>query len=294
MTEPLVHLNGRMVPAHEARVPVYDQGLLYGYGLFETMRAYEGRVFRMSEHLDRLGKSAQELGLPVGGRLDELAHAVDETIAANGLTDARIRLTVTGGESVSGPVVPTPGEPTVLVTASAMPSAEDRSREFERGWCAVVASRTRHSRSVTAAHKTTSYLQNLVARAEASDVGADEALILNERGCLTEGAMTNVFVVRGGVLLTPATVFGLLPGITRNAVVELAEARVTVAHGMVPLGLAEQAEEIFVTNSLIEIMPVTELGGRAIGDGSPGEVTRALAQDYRRLVAEELGLNGKV
>ena len=290
MTEPLVHLDGRIVPAREGRVSVYDQGLLYGYGLFETMRAYEGRVFRMSEHLERLAKSAQDLGLPVDGRVDDLARAVDETIAANGLADARIRLTVTGGESISGPALPAPGEPTVLVTASAVPPPEDRSRDFERGWRAVVASRTRHSRSVTAAHKTTSYLQNLVARAEASDVGADEALILNERGCLTEGAMTNVFVVKGGVLLTPATAFGLLPGITRNAVVDLAEARTAVAHGLVPLGLAEQADEIFVTNSVIEIMPVTELAGRMIGDGSPGEVTRALAQDYRRLVAEELCL----
>ena len=290
MAEPVVYLNGRIVPANEARVSVYDQGLLYGYGLFETMRSYEGRVFRMSEHLDRLAKSAQALGLPIDGSLDELTRAVDETLAANGLADARLRLTVTGGESISGPVLPALGEPTVLVTASAVPPPEDRSSDFERGWRAVVASRTRHSRSVTAAHKTTSYLQNLVARAEASDVGADEALILNERGCLTEGATTNVFVVKGGVVLTPATAFGLLPGITRNAVVDLAEARAAVAHGLVPLGLAEQADEIFVTNSVIEIMPVTELAGRAIGGGSPGEVTRTLARDYRRLVAEELGL----
>ena len=292
MAEALVSLNGRIIPASEARVSVYDQGLLYGYGLFETMRAYEGRVFRASEHLERLTDSAEDLGLPLDGRLDDLARAVDETVAANGLADARIRLTVTGGESTSGPALPASGDPTVLVTANPLPPAEVRDRDYERGWRVVTASRPRQSRSVTAAHKTLSYLENLVARAEAADAGADEALILNERGCLSEGAMTNIFVVKGGVLLTPATDFGLLPGITRGAVVALAEPRVTVAQGLIPIALAQQADEIFVTNSVIEIMPVTELAGRAIGGGSPGEVTRALTQDYRHLVAEELGLDG--
>ncbi len=290
MTESFVYLNGRIVPAREARVSVYDQGLLYGYGLFETMRAYQGGVFRASEHLDRLARSARDLGLPLDGRLGELARAVNETLAANRLSDARIRLTVTAGESASGPVLPARGEPTILVTASALPPAEARDRDYERGWRAVAASRARYNRSVTVAHKTLSYLENLVARAEAADGGADEALILNERGCLTEGAMTNVFVVKGGVLLTPATDCGLLPGITRSAVVALADPRMTVAQGWIPLALAQQADELFVTNSVIEIMPVTELAGRPIGGGSPGEVTRALTQDYRRLVAEELGL----
>lgn len=293
MTDPLVYLNGRIVPAREASVSVYDQGLLYGYGLFETMRAYEGRVFRASEHLERLADSAHDLELPLGDRLGDLARAVDDTVAANGLADARIRLTVTAGESRYGPALPAPGEPTVLVTASALPPAESRDRDYERGWRAVTASRPRQSSSVTAANKTLSYLENLVARAEAVSAGADEALILNERGCLTEGAMTNVFMVKGGVLLTPAPDCGLLPGITRSAVVALAEPRATVAQGLMPLALAKQADEIFVTNSVIEVMPVTELAGRPIGGGSPGEVTRALTQEYRRLVASELGLTSE-
>ena len=290
MTESLVYLNGRIVPAREARVSVYDQGLLYGYGLFETMRAYGGRVFRASEHLERLADSARDLDLPLGGRLDELANAVDETVAANRLADARIRLTVTAGDSASGPALPASSDPTVLVTASPLPPADSRDRDYERGWRVVAASRARQSRSVTAAHKTLSYLENLVARAEAAGEGADEALILNERGCLSEGAMANVFVVKDGRLLTPATDCGLLEGVTRRAVINLAETRMTVAEEWIPLDHALEADEIFVTNSVIEIMPVTEIGGRVIGGGAPGEVTRAVTRDYRRLVAEELGL----
>ena len=236
MTESFVYLNGRIVPAREARVSVYDQGLLYGYGLFETMRAYQGRVFRAAEHLDRPGPAPHAtLDLPLDGRLGELARAVNETLAANRLSDARVRLTVTAGDSASGPALPARGEPTVLVTASALPPAEARDREYERGWggrrgLAGALQPLRYGRP----QDRRAIVENLVARAEAVRAGADEALILNERGCLTEGAMTNVFVVKGGVLLTPATDCGLLPGITRSAVVALADPRMTVVQGWLP------------------------------------------------------------
>ena len=288
MTDAFVYLNGSIVPAPEARVSVYDQGLLYGYGVFETMRAYQGRVFRQADHLARLVHGAEQIGLFLGGRVGELDRAVNETLVANGLSDARIRLTATAGESTTGPTLPARGEPTILVTAISLSSSEES--EYERGWRVVVATRTRHSQSVTASSKTTSYLENLVARAEAVHAGADEALIMNERSCLSEGSMTNVFMVKGRRLLTPGPDSGLLRGITRQAIITLAEPLLAVSQEWISLDEAVEADEVFVTNSAIEVMPVTTLAGRAIGDGTPGEVTRDLTRRYQRLVVRELGL----
>lgn len=288
MTDAVVYLNGNLVPAAKARVSVQDQGLLYGYGVFETMRAYQGRVFRKEDHLARLVQSAKQIGIFVEGRLGELDAAVSDTLRANGLNEARIRLTVTGGESLEGPTLPAPGKPNVLVTARGVQKIDDGA--FECGWKAVIATRLRHSQSIAASNKTTSYLENLVARAEASKGGADEALILNERRCLTEGAVTNVFVVQGNRLRTPAPECGLLRGITRQAIIMLTEPLKLVTQDWIPIEEAMEADEIFVTNSLIEVMPVTSLAGRRIADGTPGAMTRDLSRRYREMVARELGL----
>jgi len=289
VSDAVVYLNGDLVPSADARVSVHDQGLLYGYGVFETMRAYQGRVFRKEDHLARLVRSAKQIGIFVDERLSEFDTALGETLRANGLDEARIRMTVTGGESLEGPTLTSSGKPNVLVTARGVQEIDDGA--FERGWKAVIATRSRHSQSIGASNKTTSYLENLVARAEALSGGADEALILNERECLTEGAMTNVFVVQGNRLCTPAPECGLLRGITRQAIIRLAEPLHLLTQDWIPIEEAMKADEIFATNSMIEVMPITSLAGRRIADGTPGEMTRDLSRRYRALVARELGLN---
>ncbi len=286
---PIVALNGQLVPAGQARVSIFDHGLLYGHGLFETMRAYGGRVFRLEEHLGRLVRGAEVIGIPLGGQRPALERSVQGVLHANGLTEARLRITVTAGEGPGLPVYPAPGSPAVFVTAAPVqPVSKER---FEHGLHAVVWGRARSSMSAIVAVKTTDLLENLMARADARQRGADEAIILNERHFIAECSLSNVFFVSRGRLLTPAAECGLLQGITRDVVIQLAAERgLPLDQAWISVDDAKASDEAFVTNSVIELMPLVAIEGRPVGDGRPGPVTRALAKAYRDLVARELGL----
>ena len=285
MTE-LVYLNGSLVARDDARIAVLDYGFLYGFGLFETMRAYGGHVFRLDRHLDRLLRSAERLGIVVEG--EALERAVTETIRANGLSDARIRLTVSIGE---GRVVPDPitcGEPTVLVVAgNYQPFSEE---VYQKGFNAVIPSIHRNSQSPLSGMKTLNFLESMLARQEARTAGADEVLLLNEKGLLTEASMSNVFLVGNGSLKTPGLESGVLPGVTREVVLELVgglgmdvvECDITMADLM-------GAEEVFLTNSVMELMPLTGVEGKPVGSGKPGPVTQKLMTGYREMVRQEVG-----
>ena len=285
MTE-LVYLNGSLVARDDARIAVLDYGFLYGFGLFETMRAYGGHVFRLDRHLDRLLRSAERLGIVVEG--EALERAVTETIRANGLSDARIRLTVSIGE---GRVVPDPttcGEPIVLgVAGNYQPFSEE---VYQKGFSAVISSIHRNSQSPLSGMKTLNFLESMLARQEARTAGADEALLLNEKGLLTEASMSNVFLVGNGSLKTPGLESGVLPGVTREVVLELVgglgmdvvECDITMADLM-------GAEEVFLTNSVMELMPLTGVEGKPVGSGKPGPVTQKLMTGYREMVRREVG-----
>ncbi len=282
----MVYLNGSLVPREDARLSVMDYGFLYGYGLFETMRAYGGKVFRLERHLERLTGSAEKLGISVDRPV--LASAVMDTIKANGLSDARIRLTVSIG---GGGVVPDPascGSPTVLVVVSEYrPLPEE---VYEKGFRAIVSSVRRNSQSIVSVVKSLSYLESMLARQEARTAGVDEAVCLNERGMLAEASMSNIFLVAGGILKTPGIASSILPGITREAVLELAgELGITAAEGDITFKELIQADEAFLTNSVMEIMPLTEVDGKSIGSGKPGAVTRRLMADYKGMVKRESG-----
>ena len=282
----LVHLNGSLVPRSDARIAALDYGFLYGYGLFETMRAYGGRVFRLDRHLDRLGRSAERLGIAV--ETPALENAVVETIRANGLSDARLRLTVSAGE---GGTVPDPGtceEPTVLVVAGHYQPLPDGV--YQRGFRAVVSSIRRNSQSPLTGMKSLNFLESMLARREARVAGADEALLLNERGLLAEASMSNVFLVSDGALRTPGLSCGVLPGITREVVLELAKKNgIDTAECELTLDELRQAEEAFLTNSVMEVMPLTGVHGKPVGSGNPGPVTERVMAGYREMVRGELG-----
>jgi branched-chain amino acid aminotransferase len=289
MPSSIIYLNGQLVEATQARVSVLDQGFLHGYGAFETMRAWNGKVFRLDEHLARLTHAAEEIGILLGGQMDILAQAVRATLEANDLPDARVRVTVTAGEGPGYPELPAPGPPTIVVLASALPPETDE--ELARGYTAIVATRQRDSQSILARLKSTSYLENLLARWEAKQKGADEAIILNERGCLAECAMANIFVVEGRRLATPSPDCGLLRGITRQAVIEIATDRdFPVDETWFLAENLKHVSEVFITNSIHGVMPVTSIDGRQVGDGQPGAITRLIHQGYQELVAHELGL----
>jgi branched-chain amino acid aminotransferase len=286
--EQLVYLNGALLPREEARVSAFDHGFLYGYGLFETMRAYSGCIFRLQEHLDRLARSAAFLGLPVDA--SDLKAACCETLRANKLGDARVRLTVSMGQGESVPDPPPHPRPTVLVVATGYRPLGGET--YLKGYDAILSSIRQNSQSPLSRLKSANYLNCVLARKEARAAGADEALLLNERGFLCEGSTSNIFLVTGDSLVTPDEQSGCLPGITRQAVLELArELGIGVAQREISLEELRQADEAFITNSLLELMPLAGLDGRPIpGEEREGEsrrITGTLMKAYGELVARE-------
>ncbi len=281
--EEIVHLNGSLVPLSQARLSPLDHGFLYGYGLFETMRAYSGHIFRLEAHLARLRRAAASLGLELD-HLPDMTQALYDTLDANHLGAARIRLTLSGGPGEPVPDMAACREPTLLITAREyLPHADS---VYRQGFRVTVSAISRNARSPLSRLKSLSYLDNLLARRESRLAGADEAIMLNERGFVAEGSTSNVFLVSGNALRTPGEDSGILPGVTRSVVLELARSAglAAVEEEMAP-GEFALADEAFCTNSLIEIMPITAFGGEAIGRGVPGEVTARLTAAYRELVA---------
>ena len=288
----IIYLNGQLIPRSEAKLSPFDHGFLYGYGLFETMRAYRGHIFRLDSHLTRLRCSAESIGLTHSILTTEegkqsLKAACMATLEANELKDARIRLTVSAGE---GDMMPDPGtcsSPTVLVSArSLVPLPPEK---YETGFKAAVSFLRRNSQSPLSRLKSTCYMENVLARTTARAAGYDEAIFLNEQGYLAEGSTTNVFVVSRGELITPSFESGVLPGITRDAVLEIARAaNIQTLERQVELKELIEAEEAFLTNSILEIMPLVSVEGRIIGSGKPGKLTRKLIAAYRKLVDETL------
>ncbi len=276
----IVYLNGSLIPRSQAKVSALDYGFLYGFGLFETMRAYEGQVFRLESHLSRLVRSAELLGLPV--RVPELKDAVRDTIEANRLSDARIRITISAGEGEMPPGPGTCQKPTVLVLAERyQPYLEE---VYQRGFRAVISSIRRNSQSPLSRLKSANYLESLLARQQARETGVDEAVCLNDKGLLAEASMSNIFLVSDGILRTPGEESGILPGITRGVILELAlKLGIKALEENIRPSELFQAQEAFLTNSLIEVMPLTEIEGKPIASGRPGALSRRLLAAYRKL-----------
>ncbi len=287
----LIYLNGKMIPSQEARISVFDHGFLYGYGLFETMRAYNGKIFLLKRHIKRLSDAAHIIGLgaKLGG--SNLAHACEETLAANELKDARLRLTVTHGDADAFPWAERGCKPTVVITAR--PYAAPPAEKYEQGFKMFLATIRRCRQSLAAGVKSTNYLVSVMARIEAVEHGCDEAVLLNDDGFVAEGSISNCFFVKSGRLMTPSLGSGVLPGITRGLVMELAEELgIMVTEGTVGVGIFRQCEEAFLTASTMEIMPLTAARDAAgkelvIGKSKPGEITRQLMEAYKEMVAKE-------
>ena len=282
MTE-IIYFNGHLVPRAEAKLSPFDHGFLYGYGLFETMRAYEGHIFRLDRHLTRLRCSAESLGLRPKLDAFDLENACVETLQANKLKDARLRLTITAGEGDMTPDLNTCSNLTVLVAAkNFVPLPPER---YEQGFKAALSFLRRDSQSPLSRLKCTCYVSNILARMEAKAAGCDEAIMLNELGYIAEGSTANIFLVSEGKLSTPSLESGILPGITREAVLEIArDLNIKTVERQVELRELSRAEEAFVTNSIIEVMPLTWLNGEPIGTGKPGKLTRNLMAAYKELV----------
>jgi branched-chain amino acid aminotransferase len=271
-------LDGRLVPASEAHVSPFDHGLLVGDGVFETLRVYDGVPFAWTRHHERLVRSAAGLGLGVPGTTD-LRAAVDAVLTANGLTEARIRLTVTGGPSPPGSERGD-GPPTVIVVAGPATPWPPTIDVVTVPW-------TRNERGAVAGLKTTSYAENVRALAYARERDAGEAIFLNTRGELCEATGSNVFVVRDGVVRTPPGSAGCLLGVTRALVLELCTEHGIPAEeaALAPTAL-EQADEAFLTSSTREVQPIARTDERAL-PAAPGATTDKLSGLLSELIARD-------
>ena len=283
----IIYLDGKYVPKEQAVVSVFDHGLLYGDGIFEGIRAYHNRVFKLEEHIDRLYESAKSIMLDIGMSKEEMTEVVLETMRKNDLREGYIRLLVTRGVGDLG-LDPRkcPKASIICIGASIQLYPEEL---YEKGLeINTVATRRNINEGVNPRIKSLNYMNNILAKIEAVRMGCAEALMLNNEGYVAEATGDNVFLVKKGVLLTPPTSAGALEGITRNTVMELARERgMEVKEVMMTRHDVYNADECFLTGSAAEVIPVVSVDGRLIGDGTPGETTKMLNTDFRELTKSD-------
>jgi branched-chain amino acid aminotransferase len=280
----IIFMNDRLVPEDEARVSVFDHGLLYGDGVFEGLRSYSGRVFRLDAHIDRLWASARAICLEIPMTKEAVAKAVIDTLAANKLTDGYIRLVVTRGAGSLGLDPNRTKNPQVIVIADTISLYP--AEFYSKGLKIVTAATQRvQSAALSPRIKSLNYLNNIMAKLEGLRAGCVEALMLNHKGEVAECTGDNVFVVRSGKLLTPPPDAGILEGITRNAVMELAHAAgIDCREATLTRHDLYTADECFLTGTAAEVIPVVDIDGRGIGAGTPGPITARLTADFHKLV----------
>ena len=288
-----IYLNGTIVPRSKATISVFDHAFLYGYGLYETMRAYHGKIFLLERHIQRMMKSAGIIGLAEKLKETNLIKVCKDLLAANRLEEARIRLTVSNGDSDMPPWEGgDEGESTVVVTAR--PYTPFSQKKYNEGFKVDIASVRRCRQSIIDTLKTVDHLTSVMARMEAAERGLDEALLLNDNGYIAEGGGCNIFFLKSNALVTPSLDSGILPGVTRDVVLEIA-AGMHIVIKEVDINPEElnSFDEAFVTNAMIEVMPVTAVrkqNGKTvtIGAGKPGKITRRLMEAYRERVEREI------
>jgi len=278
-----VYISGKLFDKADAKISVYDHGLLYGDGVFEGMRSYSSKVFRLAEHLDRLWNSARAIMLTIPITKEEMAAAVYQTLKANKIEDGYIRLVVTRGSGTLGLDPNRCSNPEVIIITDYI--ALYPKEFYEKGLEIITASTTRnHPAALSPRIKSLNYLNNILAKIEGLQAGCVEALMLNHKGEVAECTGDNIFLVKDGELLTPPNDAGILEGITREAVMQIAEG-IPMKVREVPMTRHDVyiADECFLTGSAAEVVPVVKVDSRPIGNGQPGPITRDLIQRFHRL-----------
>ncbi|TKI23250.1 branched-chain-amino-acid transaminase [Bacillus pumilus] len=285
--EQWIFLNDELVKKEDAKISVYDHGFLYGDGVFEGIRVYNGNIFRMKEHLDRLYDSARSIMLNIPYSLEELTEKMIHTVERNGLKDAYIRLVVSRGAGDLGLDPNNCGRANTVIIVE--PLAIFPKHLYETG-IDIVTVPTRRNRPDVLSPKVKSlnYLNNILVRIEAHMAGVSEALMLNDQGYVAEGSADNVFIYKRGKLYTPPGYIGALEGITRNAIMEIAEdLGYEVKEEPFTRHDVYTAEEVFLTGTAAEVIAVVKVDGRTIGEGKPGVHTNKLLEQFRKRVVEE-------
>jgi branched-chain amino acid aminotransferase len=285
MSSPKIWINGRLVDKADATVSVYDHGLLYGDGVFEGIRIYSGRVFKHKEHIDRLFDSAKAIALNMPLSPEQVMKAVEDTVAANNKVDGYIRLVVTRGAGNLG-LDPRKCEPVVIVIVDDISLYPKEL--YENGLEVITSSYIRnHPNATNPRVKSLNYLNNILAKIEAIRAGCLEAIMLNHKGEVAECTGDNLFVVKGGVLKTPPPDAGILEGITRNFVIELAEkAGIPFKEATLTRHDVYVADELFLTGTAAEVIAVTKADDRVIGSGKQGPITKRLRDAFTKAVRE--------
>lgn len=276
-----IYIDGKWYPKEEAKVSVFDHGFLYGDGIFEGIRAYDGRVFRLSDHLDRLYASAKAIWLEIPISWKEMEEVVCETLRRNNLKDAYIRLVVSRGYGDLGLDPRKCPRPTVVCIADSITLYP--AEVYNEGMKVIsVSTRRNPPDTVPPQVKTLNYMTSILAKISAAVQGYPEVVMLNKEGYVCEGSGDNIFIVKKGKLITPAIHLGILPGITRNAVIDYArELGYQVEEGVFTLMDLYTADECFLTGTAAEIVPVVDVDGRKVGNGKPGEITWRLIEEFR-------------
>jgi branched-chain amino acid aminotransferase len=282
----MIYIDGKFLPEADAKISVFDHGLLYGDGIFEGIRFYNGRVFRLEEHLDRLWDSARSICLEIPMSVDEMTKALLETIRQNDLREGYIRLIVTRGVGNLGLNPAQCKKPSVIIIAATI--ALYPREVYEKGLTVVTCATRRTSPgALNPAVKSLNYLNNVMARIEANLAGADEALMLNDAGHVAECTADNVFVVKRGQIFTPPIAAGALRGITRSVVFDIAaELGIKISETEITRHDVFIADECFLTGTAAELIPVIKADGRTIGTGKPGPITARMIERFREMTRE--------
>jgi branched-chain amino acid aminotransferase len=281
-----VSINGKLVDKSEAKVSVYDHGLLYGDGVFEGIRIYSGKVFRLREHIDRLYESARHIYLEIPWPRERMTEEVVKTVQANNKVDGYIRLVITRGVGNLGLDPTKCGTPEIIIIVDDISLYP--SKYYEEGLEVITSSFIRnHPNALSPRVKSLNYLNNILAKVEAVRAGCQEAIMLNHVGEVAECTGDNLFVVKHGAIRTPPSSAGILEGVTRNAVIELArEAGIDIREAVLTRHDVYSADEVFLTGTAAEVVAVVKADGRPIGTGKPGPVTRQLRERFQALVRQ--------
>ena len=281
-----IYINGTFHNKEDAKISVYDHGVLYGDGVFEGMRSYGGKVFRLEDHLQRLWDSAKAICLEIPTTPQALGQAVVEALQLNKINDGYVRLLVTRGAGTLGLDPNRTSHPQIIIIADRITLYPDEY--YENGLRIVTANTIRnHPAALNPQIKSLNYLNNILAKIEGLEAGCVEALMLNHDGKIAECTGDNVFLVRDGDLFTPPVEAGILKGITRQAVIDLAaEAGLKVHQPSLTQQDVYAADECFLTGSAAEVVPVVQVDSHQIGNGKPGPVTRDMKQRFHQLTRE--------
>ena len=285
--ELLVYIDGSYYPKSEAKISVYDHGFLYGDGVFEGIRSYDGVVFKLKEHIDRLYKSAKAIMLSIPLSKDEMIEAVLETLRKNRLRDAYIRLIVTRGKGDLGLDPRKCPKPTVIIITEPLLQLYDEEKR-EKGVSMIISWVRRDPVDATTHEiKSLNYLNSILSKIEANNAGVDEALILDHRGFICEATGENIFIVKDEKIFTPPPSSGALPGITLEVIKRIAQklGYPVIERDITPVELYG-ADEAFLSGTAAEIMPIREVNGRVIGNGKMGPITRRFLEEFYRIVKD--------